>query len=602
MLLTKKFWLSVALLFPALAIVFLVVDAGADAGKQKRLERAKEGLEIAVVDCSVKVRPNEQFAAVSKPAIKLIAVRNEQESGQFVLSSDTTIPELAISVSDLKSSGKAIIHADKITLLEARQVLLTKPSDTLGAKGAWPDPLVPIQSSVHVQAGENVAIWVRTNIAADVIPGKYSGAITLKKGNNQVGVIALEVEVFNVALPPITTLPSLVGLDYEMIARYEEVDPNSPSFESELLPKYYQALRRNHVFPLFVYNAKPAYSDDGKGAVLDMTPFWKKIDIALGSDATSAPIGLPFTESWPVDTARFPLMSPEYKRRVVSYLTALATQLEQRNALSRSFIYLATADEPKSKSQIKRIREFADLLRQANPRLRLLQTVHAHCDDCAGNALEQLEHPSLLWSPNIAFFDGKAMKAGNILGFGLGAKPSGWTNAFSERMKTQQREVWLYFNSWTFLLSEPPAYPTLFIDHSGIEPRAAGWLAFRYGIAGLGHWNATYWRNVSNPWSQLPTGEGEGGTPADGVLLFPAKNSSSSTGQPDPKEPISTIRLEMMREGAEDHALLTLLRRNGKNELANELSNQMTHSMVDFERDPTKYQQAKRRMVEALAR
>lgn len=597
----KKALLFSALVFFSLcaAVVLWPTDAGSGNTQADSLKAESSGLHISIIDSSIKVRPDSRFPRSEQPVIQIVAARNEEESGQFVLYSEAPIADLAVSVSDLRGSGEHTISADNIDVLEAQQVLLSKASDAMGEKGLWPDPLVPLTGSFKLAARKSQGIWLRIKVAADTAPGKYIGNATIKSGPTELARIAIALDVWKATLPQVPTLPSVVGLDYEMIARFEGVDLNSPSFEADLLPRYYRALRRNHVYPLFVHNAKPIYRDDGNGAMLDMTPFWARIEAALGEEKSSAPIGLPFSESWPVSTASFPLMSLEYKRRAKSYLAALARELDKRDALSNSFIYLATSDEPKSDAQIKRIREFAELLHQADPRLRLLQTVHAHCDDCSRDALTQLEHPSLLWAPNIAYFDNKAMHASGVFG-SIKSKPSGWTADFSARMKSERRDIWLYFNSWTFLLDNPPAYPTLFIDHEGIEPRVAGWLAYHYDIAGLGHWTATYWRYVSNPWKQLPSGEGGEGTPGDGVLLFPAKDSSNYTGQKDPNGPITTIRLEMMREGAEDHALLTLLKRNGQEALARRLTAQLIRSLADFDRDPVKYRDARRQIAEAM--
>lgn len=558
------------------------------------------GLAVSVLDTSVKVRPEARFPADPAPRLKLAGARNEVESAQFALFSKEGMTGLTLAVSELKSSKGHVIPPAALTLLQAQQVRVLKASDALGAAGEWPDPLVPVTVAFRLDGGKSQGFWLRATIAAETIPGVYTGTVSLKSANRELMRMPVELEVWKAILPAAPSLPALAGLDYEMIARFEGVPETSPAFEADLLPRYYRALRRNTVYPLFIHGARPGYRDDGQRAILDMKPFWTRVDAALEEAKTWAPIGLPFSESWPIDTAAYPLLSPEYKRRARSYLSALAAELDARGALGRSFIYLASADEPKSAAQIARIREFAQLVRQADPRLRLLQTVHAHCEDCTDDTMAQRDHPSLLWAPNIAYFDQKAMREPTWYR-GVSSRPSHWTPALSARMRAERREVWWYFNAWTFLLDKPPAYPSLFIDHPGMEHRAAGWLAFRDGIAGLGHWNATYWRSVSDPWKELPRGDGGAGTPGDGVLLYPAKGASAATGQPAPADPISSIRLELLREGTEDHALLSLLQRRGGSALAARVTAELARSLSDFERDPAKYRQARKRIADALA-
>ncbi len=591
---------SSAVLCCLLSVILPRFALADDASGGPAAEGASRGLAVTIVDSSVKVRPDTRLTADAAPRLSLAAARNEEESGQFVLFSKVAQAGLTLSVSDLKSAKGQVFPRTAITLLLAQQVRVAKASDSLGAAGDWPDPLVPVTAAFKLEAGKSQGFWVRVKVAEETAPGMYTGVVTVKSGTRELARIPLELEVWKAVLPATATLPTLAGLDYEMIARFEEVALTSPAFEAEVLPRYYRALRRNYVYPLFIYGARPAYRDDGEHVVLDMKPFWIRVDAALEEAKAWAPIGIPFSESWPVDTARYPLMSPEYQLRVRRYLTALARELDSKGALARSFIYLASADEPKSAAQIARIKQFAQLVRQADPRLRLLQTVHAHCEDCSGDAQAQLDHPSLLWAPNIAYFDMKAMREPKWYR-SVRAEPSGWTPAVSARLKAERRDVWWYFNAWTFLLEKAPAYPSLFIDHPGIEHRAAAWLAFRNGIAGLGHWSATYWRNVSNPWKELPRGEGGAGTAGDGVLLYPAKGSSAATGQPEPSGPITSIRLELLREGAEDYALLELLRRRGGGAQAEKVTAELARSLSDFEHDPAKYRQARRRIAEALA-
>lgn len=572
------------------------------AGQDARVILAAPGkLAIAVRDPAIKVRPDTRVAPDSAPGLHLAAARNEEESAQIVLFSKDAQDGLTLDMSDLKSKKGQVIAKSEIALMLAWDVRLPKASDALGAAGEWPDPLVPLTGPFRLTAGRNQAIWLRVHVASETAPGMYAGTLVVRAGRQELARIPVELEVWDAVLPAAAKLPTLVGLDYEMIARFEAVKEDAPAFEAELLPRYYRLLRRNHAYPLFIHGARPVYRDDGQRAILDMRPFWNRVSVALGEAQAWAPIGIPFSESWPVETAAFPLMSPEYKRRVRRYLAALAGELDARGVLARSFIYLASTDEPKSRAQLIRIREFVDLVQSADPRLRLLQTVHAHCEDCKEGAQAQLDNPSLLWAPNIAYFDRKAM--GEPKWFrGASTRPSGWTPALTARMKAERREVWWYFNAWTFLLDQPPAYPSLFIDHPGIEHRAAAWLAYREGISGLGYWNATYWRATSDPWKELPRGEGGAGTPGDGVLLYPARGASAASGQAPAADPVSSIRLELLREGAEDHALLELLRRRGGAALAAEVIAGLARSLSDFERDPARYQQARRRIATALAR
>jgi len=113
-----------------------------------------------------------------------------------------------------------------------------------------------------------------------------------------------------------------------------------------------------------------------------------------------------------------------------------------------------------------------------------------------------------------------------------------------ERARSQGEHIWWYTAGAVTPL------PTLHIDDDGVAPRVMPWLQPLFGVTGFLHWESVNWEG--DPYSEPyvpPFGNGEG------VLIYPARDK-------DRAEPVTSIRLELLRDGIEDYELLDMLRRS----------------------------------------
>lgn len=562
------------------------------------------GVSAVVVDGTTKLRPDAPLPA-GTDSVRLQGARNEHEMAQVVLA--TTGPSTAVSaqLSSLSGPGGSI-GADEAELFLLHAVNVDVASDRRGRAGRWPDALVPLKRPFTLHAGQLQVLVVKVYLRPGLAAGKYRGVLTLRSGTAR-ATIDVEVEVWDLSLPERVGLPLMLGVDYESIRKFEGGLPD-PAFEDQVVARYYQTFRRQRMYPLFLHNGVPEVQETPQGLRIDFTSFDRRLAALLGG-RPPGPVGIPFFENWPVDPALHPAFSPGYRALATDYLRQMAEHYQRKGLLERSFLYIPGTDEPVQKAQFGLVRQYADLLRTADPRLRMLQTVFMQCLDCS-DGIETLEHPSLLWVPNLAFYDNRALRA-ELKFLGLGGiryseEKSNWTPSFSERVRLRQGEVWWYLNPWTSVLpvTQQPAYANLYIDSRGIDQRVLGWMAYKYGVSALSHWNSTYWHKTPDPWKRLARGEeNEGGPPAligDGSLYYPARGSSVHTGQPDPDRPVSSLRLELLREGSEDHDLLMLARRGGQQALADALVASLVRSLSDYEQAPAAYRAARQRLALAM--
>lgn len=106
-------------------------------------------------------------------------------------------------------------------------------------------------------------------------------------------------------------------------------------------------------------------------------------------------------------------------------------------------------------------------------------------------------------------------------------------------------------NVWWYGCMHPQSpYPTYHLDDELITSRIVSWMQYDYGIEGMLYWCINFYMRYSNgstvardPWKD-PEVVLE--TPGDGYLVYPGREYGV-------EGPISTMRLESIRESHEDY-------------------------------------------------
>ena len=563
------------------------------------------GLRLSVRDSCSKARGGTRIADEPNPVVDLEGPRNAAESFQIVLQATGGRARVTLTATDAAGPSGTPLGASAVALFLAHLVTIDPPSDQYGAAGRWPDALVPVTRPIEI-GDEAATVWVRITIPADLPPGLYEGAVVIEGGAGR-REVRYRLTVHPVVLPTAPTLPLVVGLDWDSIARSEGAGLRAAEIARDVVPAYFALLKSAGAVPFNPFDQLAGLggqdSEKGGGAP-DFSAVDRRLDAILfpGGDE---PVALPFALGAPVDTARYPPFTPAWRARAVRYLRQAADHYRARGLLDRAFVYVAEADEPLRAEQVRLIAELHRICAEADPRIRVAQTIHAKCLDCTGSALDVLESPATLWIPNIAFYDGHAVgaEAGllgrlTIRGFG-----SGWPGAFEDKVRRSGRPIWWYFNAATGALpsGQQLRYPSLHIDHDAMAHRVIGWMAWEQRISAIGYWMATYWRGKASPWRIVPRGEGDRGTNGDGVLIYPAAGAAEASGQGDPGGPVTSIRLELLREGGQDHRLLCLAeRRLGRAAVVAHLR-RVFRRLDDFSLDPSGMRAARSSLLRALA-
>ena len=548
---------------------------------------------VSVQDSMKKFRQEQTLTADNNPAIVVSSARNEAETAQFLLYAPTGADKVSVEVTPLTHATDKTAHINEVKSFLVHYANIDMPTKTSDSAGAWPDGLVPLTQAFAIKPGKQQSIWLKFGIDKSAKPGLYQGTVTVSQNGGPIATIPVKLNVWNITLPDAIHLPSVIGLDYESI---KKVDGGTSKIGS-----YYQALADSRAVPIDLYSSNPAYAIKNGQSEINFEPYMQQYRLAYRQ---KAPVMIPFSMNWPVDSAAYPLFSDEYNQLTVDYLKKAAAYFASQGLLEQAYVYIGEIDEPKTAEQYALVEGFATILKVADPRLKLLLTIHAECPDCGDKTIAKLDQDNILWSPNITFYDSKAMKLeSGLLGLlpKISSVPSGWDASFSRKLASQNRPFWWYLNPWTFVTRNPSyKYPNLYIDHQGIEQRIIGWLAFGHDVKVIGFWNATYWQTTSNPWLSVPRGEEGSSIAGDGSLFYPADGTASATGQAQPNSPVSTIRLELLRESSEDYELLYMLKEKGKNQAAKAFAAQAASGLQNYLDDTDKYKQLREQIADAI--
>jgi hypothetical protein len=132
---------------------------------------------------------------------------------------------------------------------------------------------------------------------------------------------------------------------------------------------------------------------------------------------------------------------------------------------------------------------------------------------------------------------------------------SGWRDEFTSKPGA---EYW-----WYVCVAPADPYANLFIHQHGSQHRALFWQTWSHGVQGLLYWGMNYWSGYESKWpadarmqttrvpaKDAPVIGGVQSAPGDGFSMYPG---------PDPATPMSSIRLESIRDGEEDYEYFKML-------------------------------------------
>ena len=458
--------------------------------------------------------------------IALFAAKNEFEPFQIVVRADSAA-SATLQMSAFSGPSGSII--DRIELRRVGYVKISEPSDASSIpSGQLPDPLEPSSfgASESLPAGANQPFWVTVYVPPSATAGDYQATLSVTVGGAQQDV-AVSLHVFDFTLPARPSVDGSWNTSFQALgggASLEAVEGlKTFFFEHRLVPA-------GVAWPAGLnYNGGVDY-DCASGSFLaqdnpyDFSQLGPKY--VEGQGWNGAGFGslqvMRFVDNTTPRPAQFCGVdrgpdhygTDAYNTEWKKLLKALNDYLVARGWEDLAHYYVQ--NEPQNEQDYALAAFLANLSKSAAPSLRIAISEEPKAE-IAEHASAQ-GHSYDLWWANLSHF----------------------APGYAATRQAAGEQLWWYF----LYGDQPPFFNPITIDHPGIESRICHWAAFLYRVKGLAYYSVTAWG--SDPYNDpRPQGTKQNG---DGFLLYPPADGAL----------VSSIRFELLREGAEDYEYLRL--------------------------------------------
>lgn len=507
--------------------------------------------------------------------VTLCAAGNDYESAQIVLAPQKSLYLQNVAVENLRGPNDHEIPAENVTVRGEYYHFVANPTDNTCVRDFMPDALPPLKFPVRVGYDRNTPLWLTVYVPADTPAGVYTTEVTLtynradRATNDGTGWvlenptleetlrIPLTVRVWGFNLPEKNTLETAFGFSPWRAFEYHGVKTDED--KRRVLDMYFTLLGQSRISP---YNPAPldAYSvkfipdtenPENSRAEVDFTRFEQAVEAAFAKyHFTNVMIQLPgmgggtFQGQHRGKILDFLDDTPEYRAMFASMASQVEAFLERKGWLDRAYVYWFDEPEEKDyafvKAGMERIKRYA-------PKLRTMLTEEPSEAVLKHDALGKID----VWCPVSPNFNAK----------------------MAEKCRAKGETDWWYICCW------PKApYCTEFIDHPPLELRTWLWQTWQRDIRGVLIWDTNYWTSGTafpdaskpqNPYEDTMCYVSDGALPpgtrnfwgnGDGRFMYPPLSCQTPAAEPNFDEPVSSIRLEMLREGVEDYEMLALLR------------------------------------------
>ncbi len=458
-------------------------------------------------------------------SVRLGAARGEAESFGAVVLGLGDAP-LTARLSTLTGPGGARLDREhcQVSWVESVKV------------NTWvPDPLLEQQPFRAPRQGYPL-LQVTVRVPRERQPaGEYRGQLTVSAAG-QTAVLPVVLRVYDFALPLTPTLPTsfwlfrhtirnaygLPAVPFDTYARYLD-----RCLDARLAP-IDAAEWHDQPFVQMVRAASGELNVDwtewdrylAYGMARGMSAFNVADDHWFGSYFRSFTVREPKTGQ--TSTVTLDLNSPAYAAAVTRFFQLAHEHFTARGWAAKA--YLQAYDEPgRDAALLAEIKRFHALARAGWPGLRTLITA-------TPGGYEGLHGSIGIWCPLSPSYDEKVA---------------------AERRKLGE-EVW-----WYVCCGPGAPWANLFLEQPGAAHRVLAWQSFARGVQGLLYWGVNHWPGFDGrTMSPVPAAKrwpavawNDGGRNGDGYLMYPG-----------PDGPLGSLRLDILRDGLEDHDALVLLR------------------------------------------
>ncbi len=499
---------------------------------------APEGVTACVwpADAVTKVQREQPPVSVPVAKVALAAARNEFQSFQVILSSFVDLADVDVAVDDFTGPGGAKIAASNCRLYRVHYV------DCKG-KGFLPDSMVPLMdprtgkriggkfgAPFDAPGGFNYPIWCEVYVPADAVPGTYAGVVRVGGLGKKDHTVGVELVVYCVTLPRETTLLT-----------YFELSNDLPSLD------YLHELHRHRIDVWEVSGLGIGHTFErvaGKPVMKWNAEYDKLIDSyfdgSLFADKVPGKSWLLRRGAMPLAGVKDPLStSDEDRAEILKQYEGHYKGKSYASKLAWFFI-----DEPRPET-IKKCIAAGRQIKEYSPSLRFLLTTRYN---------KELEGLVDIWDSII------------------NNEVIDWNAPGPDAYRQEMAKGRTAINCIT-VNSNTPTCPNIFIHQAAMNTRIWPWVTFALDQQGIEFWDTKPAPSVLEP---RRFGDAWG----DGSLFY--RGTAAELGVAA-ELPLPSIRLKLLRDGIQDHELLSMLKKKDP-QLARALCRKMVQETREYDK------------------
>lgn len=408
----------------------------------------------------------------------------------------------AAQVALRSAQAMTLTAAEASNLTNANGMVLAKQNIELfrvayiylpGQMRYYPDPLPPLVTPLELTANQTQPLWVSIHVPFGTSPGRYEGHLTLSFSGGTPAQVVIPIRL-NVWRFTVPVKPSM-RTAFGIQYNFIAQQHGAPEGSMTLV-----ALKARYYEMLVAHRISPCY---------------------LPVDVTDPALAAPYLDDPRVTSFVIPWADDQF------YLRVVVDRMRSRGWLKKGFFYVV--DEAVFQDQYNTAIQMAEKIHAIDPALKIVATFFRGPDPAFApgkTPYDLLTGYFNIWCVNTPYFDQTLMAARQKLG------EEGW---------------------WYVCMGPRYPYANFFVDMEGIDHRILFWQQKEYGVEGLLYWSANWWNpvNTSDPWEDIATVKdlGEPYIYGDGSLLYPGSKVRVMG-------PVSSVRLEIIRDGLEDYEYL----------------------------------------------
>lgn len=536
---------------------------------------ARVTLNAVPVDPLIKVFQDSTVVADS--SARQDSARGEHATWQIVVtSSPVEMLDLRCDVTTFTANGQELPVTDVryVGYVASSRSARRPAHDQLRpAPGMFPDPLLE-DPSVDVAAGHNQPLWVTVNIPEDAEPGEYNATAVVTArifGRETSASLPLELKVY-----PATITDTRLNINNWLQMWHRGGHPIPEQYSPEwwgLLRTYVRNMvehRQNWARVETLWLIKYGRDENGK-LTFDFSNFDRWVNI-LFDEGIETVQSLQF--AWRMGKWSEPFGVEIHDEKDAEYLGGKAYRGR-----------MVAADSPEAKEFYSQwFPAFRDHLKEKGWLDNFVQAVGD--EPVAGNADSYTTASNLLkqYAPELQVIE--ACLAQNMVGAIDIWVPTLEHLHQHEKFFNERREAG--DRIWFYTCVQPEGeYANRFVELPLLKTRIMHWINYRYDVEGYLHWGYNFWR--PNPWENAADADKlQGG---DTHIVYPAKDGFGI---------VESIRWEAMRDGIEDHELLSQLGET-EPEAAMELARRHVQNYDKYDLDVEKFRATRRELLQAVS-